>query len=211
MASEGAGGLSTAAIERCIGNWGMETQDGDEIPAARAELAALLAEAGRATAPTVWLGVDPPLNEDERAMVYDPTVPGRIRLHLAILWLGELRAEAGRGAAGARDADAGDEVRCPTCGQATIPFYDGWGRVDHQPAVAPEQLADLRARAGRATALLDAAARYQDAWRALAAGDVDDGAKRAHILDMHEAREDLFDATEVALGAGGAGAGETEG
>jgi uncharacterized protein with PhoU and TrkA domain len=60
-------------------------------------------------------------------------------------------------------------------------------------------------------AVLDAAARYQDAWRVLAAGDVDDGAKIAHILDMHEAREDLFDATEVALRAGGAGETETGG
>jgi hypothetical protein len=50
MADTGAGGLSTAAIERCIDNWEVETQDGDEIPAARAELAALVEAAGRATA-----------------------------------------------------------------------------------------------------------------------------------------------------------------
>jgi hypothetical protein len=46
MATEGAGGLSTTAIERCIDNWADETQDGDEIPAARAELAALVEAAG---------------------------------------------------------------------------------------------------------------------------------------------------------------------
>jgi intergrase/recombinase len=59
------------------------------------------------------------------------------------------------------------------------------------------------------TALLDAAARYQDAWRVLAAGDATDEEKRAYIRDMHEAREDLFDATEVALRAGGASETET--
>jgi hypothetical protein len=50
MATEGAGGLSTTAIERCIDNWADETQDGDEIPAARAELAALTTIAERACA-----------------------------------------------------------------------------------------------------------------------------------------------------------------
>jgi hypothetical protein len=61
------------------------------------------------------------------------------------------------------------------------------------------------------TTLLAAAARYRDAWRALAAGDIDDGAKVAHIRDMHEAREDLFDATAVALRAGGVGETDKEG
>lgn len=87
---------------------------------------------------------------------------------------------------------------------------DGWDEQrtgDGQVEKARAELAALTGRAGRSAALLDAAARYQDAWRVLAAGDVDDGAKMAHILDMHEAREDLFDAVEVALRAGGAGEG----
>jgi hypothetical protein len=42
MGTEGAGGLSTTAIERCIDNWETETRDGAEIPAAHAELAALV-------------------------------------------------------------------------------------------------------------------------------------------------------------------------
>jgi hypothetical protein len=50
MADTGAGGLGTTAIERCIDNWETETQDGAEIPAAHAELAALRAAAQRATA-----------------------------------------------------------------------------------------------------------------------------------------------------------------
>jgi hypothetical protein len=50
MVDEGAGGLSVAAIERCIDNWETETQDGDEIPAARAELAALQAAATETSA-----------------------------------------------------------------------------------------------------------------------------------------------------------------
>jgi hypothetical protein len=39
-------------------------------------------------------GHDPPLTEDERAMVYDPTVPCAIRHRLALLWLAELRGAA---------------------------------------------------------------------------------------------------------------------
>lgn len=67
------------------------------------------------------------------------------------------------------------------------------------------ELAKGAAGARDETALLDAAARYRDAWRVLAAGDATEDARLAHILDMHEAREDLFDAVEVALRAGGAG------
>jgi hypothetical protein len=50
MGAEGAGGLSITAIERCIDNWETETQDGAEIPAAHAELAALVERAGRVAA-----------------------------------------------------------------------------------------------------------------------------------------------------------------
>jgi hypothetical protein len=45
VGTEGAAGLSTTAIETCIVGWADETQDGDEIPAARVELAALQAAA----------------------------------------------------------------------------------------------------------------------------------------------------------------------
>jgi hypothetical protein len=108
MADTGAGGLSTAAIERCIDNWEVETQDGDEIPAARAELAALVEAAGRATALAAalaaWQAWDAYLDTEpwgKPEMIDSGTLHHRARrLTRAAL------ADAGPGAAGARDEAA---------------------------------------------------------------------------------------------------------
>jgi hypothetical protein len=174
-ATEGAAGLSTAAIEACIAHRAYGWHRPEELAAARAELVALVEAAGRAAAlaaacalpdidralADLGVATTPTIVPDERRRAAAETV----RTFLRVLRTVVAVADAGPGAAGARDE----------------------------------------------TALLDAAARYQDAWRVLAAGDATEDAKVAHILDMHEAREDLFDATEVALRAGGAGETDTEG
>jgi hypothetical protein len=170
MATEGAAGLSTTAIEAAIG-WC--EQGGHPGGVARAELAALVEAAGRAAALAAALA-----HYAARPTWRDYIVSG-----------GE-RVECCTGTVYHPDKGAG----CPA---------PGWEVADIALADAGRGAAGARAE----TALLDAAARYQDAWRVLAAGDATDEEKRAHILDMHEAREDLFDATEVALRAGGAGEG----
>jgi hypothetical protein len=112
---EATGGLSTTAIERCIDNWETETQDGAEIPAARAELAALTARAGRAaTLDTIRALAARPLAEAAKsgqdwrgaAEWLQPSVPLPLGVWQRIGDALAAVAEAGPGAAGARDETA---------------------------------------------------------------------------------------------------------
>jgi hypothetical protein len=128
VASEGAGGLSTTAIERCIDNRETETQDGAEIPAAHAELAALVERAGRVaalegalldeTARRLWTervlrdrhgspvgwdwDVGPAVREHWTRVARERLASGRTVETLAEL-PARRDADPGRGAAGARD------------------------------------------------------------------------------------------------------------
>jgi hypothetical protein len=217
MATDGAGGLSTAAIERCIDNWETETQDGDEIPAARAELVALTGRVAALegalldeTARRLW--TERVLQDRHGHPVgWDWDVGPAVREH----WTQVARGRLGRARAvetlaelpARRDADAGDEARCPTCGQATIPFYDGKGRVDHQPAVTPEQLAELRARAGRATALATALVELRESAVELdAAREPRDVALERTALARHRAALAACYRLAIDAGPGAAGA-----
>jgi hypothetical protein len=216
--------LSVAAIEHCLACWDDAAPLDAAIPAARAQLAALVEAAGRAGALAAALAAllnGGRWSDGYGARKYALRLTGDEHAALHDLLAGDV----GRGAAGARDEtiEALTEVaqfvvdcRDMRAGE----FRDKWGVgswgdfYERLTGLADAALDAPRAggptvRGG--TALLDAAARYQDAWRVLAAGDATEEAKLAHILDMHEAREDLFDATEVALRAGGAGETETGG
>jgi hypothetical protein len=163
--TEGATGLSTTAIETMLAHGARDWHRPADLAAARAELAALVEAAGRATA-------------------------------LAAALRGNLERHMGKHGCCPLCRSQDDEPHADWCAGFALGAFD----ADAEPGAAG---------ARDETALLDAAARYRDAWRVLAAGDATEEAKRAHIPDMHEAREDLFDATEVALRAGGAGEGET--
>jgi hypothetical protein len=155
MASEGAGGLSTEAIERCIDNWETETQDGAEIPAARAELAALQAaviETGalRAalldeTARRLWTervlqdrhsypvgwdwDVGPAVREHWRQVARERLGYARTVETLAEL-LARRDADAGPGAAGARDETAAlGQVERAARAVRHVTFYGDTGEV----------------------------------------------------------------------------------
>jgi hypothetical protein len=163
MATEGAAGLTTTAIEVAINALEAHDEPDRLWIEARAELAALTGRVAALegalldeTARRLW--TERVLQDRHGYPVgWDWDVGPAVREHWTQVARGRLGHARTVGTLAdlpaRRDADAGDEARCPTCGQATIPFYDGKGRVDHQPAVTPEQLADLRVRAGRARAL----------------------------------------------------------
>lgn len=191
MVDEDAGGLSTAAIEAAIACYEDEVLAANEATAARAELAALQAAA------------------QANAIQYGQLLYQRERSAALAAALGCLVLDGWAGWVADPDTHLWVCRYCAAQGEMHGAYCPPGHKVDCPLATARALLAGDAgpgaAGARAASALLDAAARYQDAWRALAAGDVDDGAKVAHILDMHEAREDLFDAVEVALRAGGAG------
>jgi hypothetical protein len=230
MATEGAGGLSTTAIEAAIDHWATHRHEAVVRDVeARAELAALVGRVAALegalldeTARRLWTervlqdrhgspvgwdwDVGPAVREH-----WTRVARGRLGYARTVETLAELLArrgaDAGRAATLAAENAALREALVEFGGR--LREIEGTTAVLQRAHAAPADAGPGAAGARVEPALLDAAARYQDAWRVLAAGDVDDGAKIAHILDMHEAREDLFDATEVALRAGGAG--ETEG
>jgi hypothetical protein len=135
MATDGAGGLSTAAIERCIDNWETETQDGDEIPAARAELAALRAAVERHHKRADMLQgaledaarhIGPP--EDYSRSSDDGMWDLASRIAGVLQTFGESEIADGPGAAGARDETAAVVRRalvdwCAKYG-TEVPAYD---------------------------------------------------------------------------------------
>jgi hypothetical protein len=215
MATEGAGGLSVAAIERMIAHGARDWYRPADLAAAREGLAALTGRVAALegalldeTARRLWTervlqdrhgypvgwdwDVGPAVREH-----WTRVARGRLGHARTVGTLAELPAR--------RDADAGDEARCPTCGQATIPFYDGKGRVEHQPAVTPEQLAELRARAGRATTLAAALTEARGYIGSLDGRELV-GAGRALRLDARALLRRL-DAALAAAGQGAAGEG----
>jgi hypothetical protein len=165
MATEGAGGLSTTAIERCIDNWETETQDGAEIPAARAELAALVGEAGRATALAAALvelresAVELDAAREPRDVALERTALARHRAALAACY--RLAIDAGSGAAGARDA--------ASVVAASRAVWDTWRAFD--AALQTRDWAGHDKRKGDYYAALDALGDALDAPRAGGAGE----------------------------------------
>jgi hypothetical protein len=131
METEGAGGLTTTAIERCIDNWADETQDGAEIPAARAELAALLDRAGqvgplRAALSGLLGGID----RDDRPHPGQSLCRGLHTLDMVDRAIAPVVADAGPGAAGARDETAAlGRVARAARAVRHVTFYGDTGEV----------------------------------------------------------------------------------